>query len=103
MTLILAVAVRLKINSAKDNPAGLAMAKRMNAQLMGLSMANQNASDGVSIIETADGRAGIHISLQGKFPIQQPLPIELRAVRHPGDFRRQLLDLVLNAQGSQWF
>ena len=45
----------LKINSAKDNPAGLAMAKRMNAQLMGLSMANQNASDGVSIIETADG------------------------------------------------
>ena len=31
------------------------MAKRMNAQLMGLSMANQNASDGVSIIETADG------------------------------------------------
>lgn len=45
----------LKINSAKDNPAGLAMAKRMNAQIMGLSMANQNASDGVSIIETADG------------------------------------------------
>lgn len=45
----------LKINSAKDNPAGLAMAKRMNAQLMGLEMANQNASDGVSIIETADG------------------------------------------------
>ena len=45
----------LKINSAKDNPAGLAMAKRMNAQLEGLSKANQNASDGVSIIETADG------------------------------------------------
>lgn len=45
----------LKINSAKDNPAGLAMAKRMNAQLMGLDKANQNASDGVSIIETADG------------------------------------------------
>ena len=45
----------LKINNAKDNPAGLAMAKRMNAQIMGLSMANQNASDGVSIIETADG------------------------------------------------
>lgn len=45
----------LKINNAKDNPAGLAMAKRMNAQLIGLDMANQNASDGVSIIETADG------------------------------------------------
>lgn len=45
----------LKVNSAKDNPAGLAMAKRMNAQLEGLSAANRNASDGVSVIETADG------------------------------------------------
>ena len=45
----------LKINHAKDNPAGLAIAKRMNSQLKGLEMANQNASDGVSIIETADG------------------------------------------------
>ena len=45
----------LKINHAKDNPAGLAMAKRMNAQLQGLSVASQNASNGVSIIETADG------------------------------------------------
>ena len=45
----------MKINSAKDNPAGMAMAKRMNAQLEGLSVANTNAGDGVSIIETADG------------------------------------------------
>ena len=45
----------LKINHAKDNPAGLAMSKRMNAQIEGLSVANQNASDGVSIIEIADG------------------------------------------------
>lgn len=45
----------LKINHAKDNPAGLAMSKRMNAQLEGLSVANQNASDGVSVIEIADG------------------------------------------------
>lgn len=45
----------LKINHAKDNPAGLAMAKRMNAQLEGLDAANNNASDGISIIEIADG------------------------------------------------
>lgn len=45
----------LKINSAKDNPAGLAMSKRMNAQIEGLSVASQNASDGVSIIDIADG------------------------------------------------
>lgn len=45
----------LKINHAKDNPAGLAMAKRMNAQIEGVSTAGQNASDGVSVIETVDG------------------------------------------------
>lgn len=45
----------LKINHGKDNPAGLAMGKRMNAQLEGLSVASQNAANGVSIIETADG------------------------------------------------
>ncbi len=45
----------LKINRAKDNPAGLAMAKRMNAQIEGVSVASQNASDGISVIEIADG------------------------------------------------
>lgn len=45
----------LKINRAKDNPAGLAMAKRMNSQIEGVSMASQNASDGISVIEIADG------------------------------------------------
>lgn len=44
-----------KINRAKDNPSGLAMSKRMNAQIEGLGVANQNSADGVSIIETADG------------------------------------------------
>ncbi len=45
----------LKINRAKDNPAGLAMAKRMNAQMEGIKIASQNASDGISVIEIADG------------------------------------------------
>ena len=45
----------LQINRAKDNPAGLAIAKRMNAQIKGLEMANQNASNGTSVIETAEG------------------------------------------------
>lgn len=48
----------LKINRAKDNPSGLAMAKRMNAQIEGLSVAGQNSADGVSVIETADGALG---------------------------------------------
>ena len=55
----------LKIVGAKDNPSGLAMSKRMNAQIEGISVANQNASDGISIIEIADGTLSeIHEMLQ---------------------------------------
>lgn len=44
-----------KINDAKDNPSGIAIAKRMNAQLKGLDKALQNATDGVSVVQTAEG------------------------------------------------
>lgn len=44
-----------KINSAKDNAAGLAISRRMNAQLKGLRAANQDAKDGVAVVEIADG------------------------------------------------
>ena len=45
----------LKINHAKDNASGLAMAKRMNAQIRSLETANQNSNDGISVIEIAEG------------------------------------------------
>lgn len=45
----------LKIVNAKDNPSGLAMAKRMNAQIKGLDQASDNSGDGISVIEIADG------------------------------------------------
>lgn len=55
----------LKIVNAKDNPSGLAMSKRMNAQIKGLGAANENSNDGVSIIEIADGTMSeIHEMLQ---------------------------------------
>ncbi len=55
----------LKINRAKDNASGLAIAKRMNAQLEGISVAGDNANDGVSVIEIADGALSeIHDMLQ---------------------------------------
>lgn len=44
-----------KINHAKDNASGLAMAKRMNAQIRSLDVASQNANDGISAIEIAEG------------------------------------------------
>lgn len=48
----------LKINEAKDNPAGLAISNRMNAQIKGLSVASNNTNDGISVVETADGAMG---------------------------------------------
>lgn len=45
----------LKINHAKDNPAGMAISNKMKAQIDGLNRASQNASDGISVIQIADG------------------------------------------------
>ena len=54
-----------KINNAKDDAAGLAIARRMNAQIKGLSVAEQDAKDGVSVVEIADGAlAEVHDMLQ---------------------------------------
>ena len=47
-----------KINKAKDNPAGMAISNRMRAQIQSLNRANQNASNAVNVIETAEGALG---------------------------------------------
>lgn len=44
-----------KINSAKDDAAGLAISRKMNAQIKSLQQANRNANDGLSVVNTADG------------------------------------------------
>jgi len=45
----------LRINSAKDDSAGLAIAARMTAQIRGLNQAARNANDGISLAQTAEG------------------------------------------------
>ena len=45
----------LRINSAKDDAAGLAIATRMTAQVSTLDMAARNANDGISMVQTAEG------------------------------------------------
>ena len=44
-----------RINSAKDDAAGLAISTRMDTQVRGLSMAIKNAHDGISVVNTAEG------------------------------------------------
>ena len=45
----------LRINSAKDDAAGLAIATRMTTQIIGLQQAVRNTNDGISVIQTAEG------------------------------------------------
>jgi flagellin len=45
----------LRINSAKDDAAGLAIAERMNSQVRGMNVAIRNANDGISMSQTAEG------------------------------------------------
>jgi len=48
----------LRVNSAKDDAAGLAIAERMSAQVRGMSVAARNANDGISLAQTAEGTLG---------------------------------------------
>ncbi|MBP9063486.1 MAG: flagellin FliC, partial [Aquabacterium sp.] len=45
----------LRINSAKDDAAGLAIAERMNKQIKGMNVAVRNANDAISYSQTAEG------------------------------------------------
>jgi flagellin len=48
----------LRVNSAKDDAAGLAIASRMESQVRGMNMAVRNANDGISLAQTAEGSLG---------------------------------------------
>jgi len=55
----------LRINTAKDDAAGLSIAERMNAQVRGMNVAIRNSNDGISLAQTADGAlAQVSNSLQ---------------------------------------
>ena len=45
----------LRVNSAKDDAAGLAIANRMTAQIRGMTVAQRNANDGISMAQVAEG------------------------------------------------
>ena len=48
----------MRVNSAKDDAAGLAIAERMNSQVRGMNVAVRNANDGISYSQTAEGALG---------------------------------------------
>jgi len=48
----------LRVNSAKDDAAGLSIAERMTSQVRGMNVAMRNANDGISMAQTAEGALG---------------------------------------------
>ncbi|HVI58998.1 MAG TPA: flagellin, partial [Luteimonas sp.] len=48
----------LRINSAKDDAAGLAISQRFTTQIRGMDQAARNANDGISLAQTAEGAMG---------------------------------------------
>ena len=56
----------LRINSAKDDAAGLAISKKLNAQVTGLRQASRNANDGISMLQTFDGASKEISTLQNR-------------------------------------
>jgi flagellin len=55
MTAMQRLSSGLRLNSAKDDAAGLAISERMTSQISGLNVATRNANDGISLSQTAEG------------------------------------------------
>ena len=55
----------LRINSAADDAAGLAISQKLTSQVNGLGQAQRNAQDGISLVQTAEGSLNqVHAMLQ---------------------------------------
>jgi flagellin len=72
----------LRVNSAKDDAAGLAIAERMNAQVRGMNVAMRNAADGISLAQTAEGALG---SIGGNLQRMRELAVQAANATSSGD------------------
>ncbi|MEY3280775.1 MAG: hypothetical protein RL674_760, partial [Pseudomonadota bacterium] len=63
----------VRVNSAKDDAAGLAIADRMMSQVRGMNVAVRNANDGISLTQTAEGALG---SLTGTLQRMRDLAVQ---------------------------
>jgi len=77
----------LRVNSAKDDAAGLAIAERMNSQARGMTVAIRNANDGISLAQTAEGALSkVSDSLQR----MRELSVQARNATNTGDDKDSL-------------
>ncbi|CAM4367105.1 Flagellin [Comamonas aquatilis] len=77
----------LRINSAKDDAAGLAISERMTTQVRGLTVAMRNANDGISLAQTAEGALN---SLGGNLQRIRELAVQSRNATNSAEDRAAL-------------
>ncbi|MDA9004174.1 flagellin [bacterium] len=82
-----------RINSAKDDAAGLAISERMSSQISGLNMASRNANDAISLLQTIDGATTEISSMLGRM---RELAVQAASGTYT-DTDRDALDLEFGA------
>lgn len=87
----------LRINSAKDDAAGLAISTRFDTQIRGLTVAQRNANDGISMVQTAEG--GLDETVQN---LQRIRELAVQAANGSNtDADRSLLQSEVNQRVSE--
>ena len=87
----------LRINSAKDDAAGLAISERMATQIPGLNVATRNANDGVSLAQTAEGALS---SVSNNLQRIRELAVQSRNATNSTDDRAALQKEVTQLKGE---
>ena len=80
-----------RINCAADDAAGLAISQKMKTQIAGLNQASRNASDGISVIQTAEGAL---IEVEEMLQRMRELSVQAANGSNTDDDRKALQDEV---------
>lgn len=88
----------LRVNSAKDDAAGLAIADRMNSQIRGMTVATRNANDGISMAQTAESAMG---QLTDLFQRMRDLAVQARNTAAVSSDDRAKLNTEFKQLGSE--
>jgi flagellin len=88
----------LRVNSAKDDAAGLAIGDRMNSQIRGMTVAIRNANDGISMAQTAESAMG---TITDTLQRMRDLGVQAANMGAVGSGDRQKLQLEFKQLGSE--
>lgn len=88
----------LRVNSAKDDAAGLAISDRMNSQIRGMTVAIRNANDGISMAQTAEAAMG---TITDTLQRMRDLSVQAANTGAVGSSDRQKMQLEFNQLGLE--